>query len=119
MKQSVPVLQTRPHREVFSETKEKLDIRSSKKLAGLIGPTLVVLAITEFINLDIWTTNVAQVIYLNGTLLFIAGLSIIRTHNCWIKSWRVLVTFLGWMAFLLGLYRMFVSEAKQAGKNET
>ena len=111
------MLQTKADEEGHFRTNEKVDMKNSKRLAGLIGPTLVALAITEIINLDIWAINIPPVIYLNGTLLFIAGLSIIRSHNYWIKSWCALVTFLGWMALLFGLYRMFLPGANQGGKN--
>ena len=46
-------------------------------------------------------------IYLNGTLLFVAGLSIVRAHNQWKADWPVLVTLMGWFAIVGGLFRMF------------
>jgi len=30
--------------------------------------------------------------YLSGTLMFVAGLAIIRVHNVWTRNWTVLVT---------------------------
>jgi len=90
---------------------------NSKHLAGLIGPTIMALALSEATNLHIWANNIAPVTYLNGTLLFVAGLSIIRAHNCWTIGWPVLVTVVGWVAILAGLFRMFAPEAQQAGQN--
>jgi len=90
---------------------------NSKHIAGLIGPTIMALAMSEAINLHIWAYNVAPVTYLNGTLLFVAGLSIIRAHNRWTVGWPVMVTLVGWVAILGGLFRMFAPEAQQAGKN--
>jgi uncharacterized membrane protein YhaH (DUF805 family) len=78
----------------------------SKQLAGLLGPTLIALSLSESINLDIWTNTPAPVVYLAGTLLFVAGLSIVRVHNRWTGGWPVLVTLLGWLAMLGGLIRM-------------
>lgn len=60
----------------------------SKQLAALIGPTLVANSIGEALNLDIWDTNLAPVTYLNGTLLFVAGLALIRAHNRWVRAGR-------------------------------
>lgn len=57
------------------------------------------------------------VTYLNGLLLFIAGLSIVRAHNYWTTSWPVLVTLTGWIAILGGLDRMFFPEAQQLAEN--
>ncbi len=83
----------------------------SRQLAGLVGPTLIVLAVSEALNLGIWTTVPAQalapVIYLNGTLLFVAGLAIVRAHNRWVFGWPVLVTLVGWIVMFGGLLRMF------------
>jgi proline iminopeptidase len=89
---------------------------NSRKIAGLVGPTVIVLTISEAMNFHIWTVNIAPVTYLNGTLLLVAGLAIIRVHNLW-RGWPVLVTLTGWFCILGGLYRMFVPEAPQAPQN--
>jgi len=86
----------------------------SKEIAGLIGPTVIALTLSEAMNLHIWTTNIAPVTYLNGSILLVAGLSIVRAHNRWIRGWPVLVTLTGWFAILGGLFRMFAPDAPQA-----
>ena len=83
---------------------------NSKQIAGLIGPTLIVLTISEAINAHIWANNIPAAIHFNGALLFVAGLSIVRAHNLWSRGWPVLVTLVGWIAMLLGLFRMFAPE---------
>jgi hypothetical protein len=80
---------------------------NSKQLAGLIGPSLIVITLSETINASIWANNIAPQIHLNGSLLFVAGLAIIRSHNLWVRSWPVIVTLTGWFIMLLGLFRMF------------
>jgi hypothetical protein len=85
----------------------------SRRLAGLIGPTLVALGVSEAVNSRIWKANSAPLIYLNGLLLFVAGLSVVREHNLWTRSWPVMVTLVGWAAILLGLFRMFAPEVQQ------
>ena len=84
---------------------------NSRRLAGLLGPVLIALSVSEALNLRRLTAeigpNTVHVVYLNGTLLFVAGLSIVRVHNYWTRSWPVLVTLTGWMSMLLGLTRMF------------
>ena len=89
---------------------------NSKRLAGLIGPTIIVLTISEALTSEIWLTVTATQTYLAGTLWFIAGLSIIRTHNIWKFDWPVLVTMIGWFAFLGGLARMFFPQTTQDGE---
>ena len=84
---------------------------NSKKIAGMLGPVLVVLSISEALNLRLMMAEIGptavHVIYLNGTLLFVAGLSIVRIHNYWVAGWPVLVTLMGWFMILSGLIRMF------------
>ena len=65
---------------------------NSKHIAGLLGPILIAISITESINLDIFANTSAHLVYLNGTLLFVAGLAIVRGHNQWTTRWPVLVT---------------------------
>ena len=95
----------------------------SKQIAGLVGPTLIALGITEALNLGIWTTvtqqALAPVIYLNGTLLFVAGLAIVRAHNRWTVGWPVLVTLVGWFLMFGGLIRMFAPVSAQRPEQNT
>jgi hypothetical protein len=90
---------------------------NSRQIARIVGPALVALAITEAINIDIFAGNAAPVVYLSGTLLFVAGLAIVQAHNRWTKDWSILVTLTGWILFLGGLYRMFAPEAPQVSKS--
>jgi len=93
---------------------------NSKQIAGLIGPTIIVNNISEMVNLHIWAANTAAGVHLNGVLLFIAGLSIVRSHNLWSFRWPVLVTLTGWFTILLGLFRMFAPELVLRGvRNNT
>jgi uncharacterized membrane protein YhaH (DUF805 family) len=89
----------------------------SQQLAQIIGPTLCLMTLSEMINLSIWESNIPTVIYLNGVLLFVAGIAIIRVHNFWVRSWIILITLTGWLTTILGAFRMFFPTAKQAGEN--
>jgi hypothetical protein len=93
------------------------DATDSRRLAGWIGPTLLALGLTEAWNMDIYATQTAPVVYLNGTLLFVVGLAIVRAHPHWTWRWPVLVTLTGWGALLVGLYRMAAPDAPQAGES--
>ena len=72
------------------------------------------LAITEWMNLHLWTAIdpaspvYTLLVYLNGTLLFAAGLAIVHAHNRWTTGWPVLVTLTGWFGVLGGLIRMTI-----------
>jgi ABC-type Mn2+/Zn2+ transport system permease subunit len=96
-------------------------MKTSRSIAGLVGPALIAIALSELMNLGILQANTSpSVIYLNGSLLFIAGLSIVRAHNRWMGGWPVLVTLTGWIVLLGGLVRMFAPIlAQREGQNIT
>jgi hypothetical protein len=90
---------------------------TSRQLAGLIGPTLIALGITEALNIHIFESPIAAVVYLNGTILFVAGLALVRAHHRWSWRWPTLITITGWLLLAGGLYRMIAPEAPQAPAN--
>jgi uncharacterized membrane protein YozB (DUF420 family) len=53
------------------------------------------------------------VVYLNGTILFVAGLALIRAHNHWSWRWPTFITVTGWLLLAGGLTRMIAPEAPQ------
>ena len=84
---------------------------SSKALAGLVGPTIVAMIVSEFplVQPHLYDAQIPPVVYLSGVLLFVAGLAIVRAHNVWRRDWTVLVTLSGWFFLLVGLFRMFAA----------
>jgi arginine exporter protein ArgO len=86
------------------------DLSHSVRIAGLLGPTLIALTVTEWMNLGVFFDAIGPSfgphVYLNGTLIFIAGLAMVRAHNRWVRAWPVLITIVGWFAMLAGLARM-------------
>lgn len=91
---------------------------NSERIAGLVGPTLMALSASEALNYHIWNDSQAPVTYLDGALLFVGGLSIVRVHNRWRWGWPLLTTLAGWSALALGLVRMFAPEARQPERND-
>jgi len=93
---------------------------TSKRIAGLIGPVLVAVALSESMNLRLMLSSPAPtvVVYLAGTLLFLAGIAIVRDHNRW-SGWPVLVTLVGWLSILGGLIRMFAPVFSQREAQNT
>ena len=92
-------------------------MRTSRNLAALIGPSLIAITLSEALNIRIFADNAPAVVYLNGTILFVAGLAIIRAHNCWVWRWPFAVTLTGWLLAALGLFRMFAPESQPRGQN--
>ena len=90
-------------------------MRNSKQIAGLAGPTIVAMLVSEFplVQPHLYDAQIAPVVYLSGVLLFVGGLAIVRAHNRWTRDWTVLVTLSGWFFFVLGLFRMFAASLYQ------
>jgi uncharacterized membrane protein HdeD (DUF308 family) len=84
---------------------------NSKRIAGLLGPTIVVMVAAEFplVQPHLYDAQIPPVVYLSGVLMFVAGLAIVRAHNQWKLDWTVLVTLSGWFFLVLGLFRMFAA----------
>lgn len=91
---------------------------NSIRIGGLLGPVLVAIAVTEWMNRGVFITamgpSYAPHVYLDGTLLFVAGLAIVRAHNYWTRAWPVLITFVGWLFLMAGLTRMAAPLSAQA-----
>jgi hypothetical protein len=94
---------------------------NSKRIAGLVGPTIVAMIISEFplVQPHLYDDQIPPVVYLSGVLFFVAGLAIIRAHNRWVYSWTVLVTLSGWFFLLLGLFRMFAASHYKYAASES
>lgn len=87
---------------------------AARTIARIAGPSLIALAATEWLNMDIFAQQTAPVVYLNGTLLLVGGVAILQAHSRWNRGWPVMVTLTGWLILALGLYRMIAPEAPQA-----
>jgi len=88
----------------------------SKSIAALVGPTLIVMVLSELKlwNPNLYDSQVVPLVYLSGVLLFIAGLAIVRKHNLWVWGWQTTLTVTGWFGILLGLFRMFFPQMYKA-----
>ncbi len=86
---------------------------NSKKIGGLLGPAIVATVVSEFplVQPHLYDAQIPPVVYLSGTLMFIAGLAIVRAHNYWARNWTVLITISAWFFLVLGLFRMFFASA--------
>ena len=94
---------------------------NSKQVAGLVGPTLIAMLVSEFplVQPHLYDAQIPPVVYLSGVLMFVGGLAVVRAHNRWRRDWTLLVTLSGWFGVLLGLFRMFAAEQYQRGSVNT
>jgi len=90
---------------------------NSREYAGVLGPTMMALAVTEALNLQVMASNPPGVglVYLNGTLLFVGGLAVVRRHKRSPGGWPVLITVMGWFVMIVGLLRMFAPASSTSG----
>lgn len=84
-----------------------------RRLARILGPVIVAVTLTEAMNMDIFSEQTAPVVYLNGALLFTAGVAILQAHGSWRRDWTVLITLCGWALAMVGLVRLVWPKAPQ------
>jgi hypothetical protein len=96
-------------------------VPNSKRIAGIVGPTLVAVIISEYplVQPHLYDKQIPPVVYLSGVLLFVGGLAIVRVHNFWTRDWTVLITLSGWFSLGLGLFRMFAAGGYQRASADT
>jgi len=84
-------------------------------IASLLGPVMLAIAVSEAVNLRIWSDQPSpQHVQLNGMILFAVGLAVLRFHAGWRADWTALVTLTGWLLLIGGAARMMFPAAKQA-----
>ena len=86
-------------------------------IARLIGPVLAVIGIgmltstkTYYLIGQQFLTSYA-IIYLSGIIILIIGLSILNAHNAWTRDWRSIITAIGWIFSLAGVWRLIAPQA--------
>ena len=57
-----------------------MDEAQSRRIAGLLGPTMIVMIVSEFalVQPRLYNAQIPPVVYLSGVLMFVAGLAIVR-----------------------------------------
>ena len=99
------------HQKSWCPGRPERHVDNSKRIAGLLGPTIVAMVASEFplVQPHLYDAQIPPVVYLSGTLMFIGGLAVVRAHNSWTRDWTLLVTLSGWFFLTLGLFRMFAA----------
>ncbi|MEO1167661.1 MAG: hypothetical protein AAFW97_03000 [Pseudomonadota bacterium] len=89
-------------------------METSRNIAAIMGPTIMASTALETLNFHIWDGIHATTVFNNGIMWFMGGLAVVWFHNLWVRDWRVIVTLLGWMSVLAGLFRMAFPDGPQA-----
>jgi uncharacterized membrane protein len=97
-------------------------MQTSRFLAQLIGPVLLLIGIGMLANRASYRTMAQEflksraLIYIAGLLALVPGLAIVLTHNVWAADWRLVITLLGWLAVIGGVFRIvFPQEVTKIG----
>jgi hypothetical protein len=109
MEPTSPIGGAAPHLAAGS----RVENRTARLLAGILGPTMIATTTTEWLNLHIWAEPSPTLTYLNGMVLFIGGITALRLHHSWRRSWTTTVTAAGWLLLAADLLRMAFPDAPQ------
>jgi uncharacterized membrane protein HdeD (DUF308 family) len=83
----------------------------ANKLAILAGSALILVGLSLFINPNVSTAMDDLVknqglLWVTGLVTFVMGTVMLALYRTWTKSWRVLVTIIGWLAVIKGAVLM-------------
>jgi hypothetical protein len=99
-------------------------MQRSRYLAKLIGPLFIAVGIGMLLNTQNYLTmaqeglHSAIMIYFSGVLLLTAGIAIVLAHNIWVGDWRLIITLLGWLATIGGVFRIvWPQEVMEIGRH--
>jgi heme O synthase-like polyprenyltransferase len=82
-------------------------------LAKLFGLVFIFLGVSLFSKPHDFQNTAKEIAKSNAFMTLIsliplvAGVSLIISHNIWIKNWPVIITVLGWVIFFCGIIRLF------------
>lgn len=91
-------------------------MQTSHLIARIAGPVLAVIGIGALINGAAYNDISRQLlgnsalVALSGILGLTAGLAILNAHPRWTPDWRSLVTALGWLLTVMGVFRIFAPD---------
>ena len=86
-------------------------MQASVFIARIIGPITLVVGLALAFNAAVFRALAEEflrshaLIFLAGLLTLASGLAIVLTHNVWTADWRVVITILGWLFVLAGIFR--------------
>jgi len=79
-------------------------------IAKIFGLLYLVIGIGLMINrqtfkqiIEDFSKNTVLVFY-GGALALVIGIVLILTHNKWVANWTVIITIIGWAAFIKGIW---------------
>ncbi len=83
---------------------------TSVVLAKLLGPYCLIVALGVLLNLKTYQKVMedclknSAIFYLAGLFSLIFGLLIIQFHNVWMFDWPIMITLMGWLGVVKGVW---------------
>jgi uncharacterized membrane protein len=98
-------------------TKKEADMETSVFIARIFGLCYLIMGAGFLFNrkafqrvMEDFCKNAAVVFY-GGLLALVIGAVIILTHNVWAANWTVIITIIGWLAFIKGIWVIVFPDA--------
>jgi hypothetical protein len=91
-------------------------MHKSQAIARLIGPVLCAIGLGMLTNGATYHVMAGQFlatypfIYFSGILILVAGLLILNNHHVWTPDWRSVITVLGWLMCIGGVFRILAPQ---------
>src|SRR6185295_6151297 len=79
-------------------------------LAKLLGPYLLTISAGLLMNQKTYRRIMedfprqVSLVYIGGVIGLFFGLLLVLTHNVWTADWRVIITVIGWIGLLKGVW---------------
>jgi hypothetical protein len=87
-------------------------METSVFIARIFGLCYLVIGVGFVVNrkafkqvMDDFCKNAAMGFY-GGLLALVVGVVIILTHNVWVANWTVMITIIGWIGFIKGIWML-------------
>jgi hypothetical protein len=83
-------------------------METSKILARIMGPAMIIPAAGVFLNFSQYQrlyeefSKSPSLCYLGGFMALLLGLVVLQFHNRWEAGWPVIITIMGWVSVIKG-----------------
>jgi len=95
-------------------------MNTSVFLAQMLGPLFLVMGVGMALRPEQYRVMAGEflasraLIFIAGLVAFVPGLAIVLTHNVWVADWRVIVTVMGWLGLVGGVFRLLFPQQVQS-----
>jgi hypothetical protein len=86
-------------------------------IARIVGPVFAVIGLSILLNEQMYAAIVIEavhsptLIYFSGLLSLPIGIAMLNVYRAWTADWRVIVTLLGWLFLIGGIFRILLPQA--------